>query len=90
MGGNRAVHLPQVAHTQYTASDERGREICALDGVLERCLADARAGRHRRFDFGISTENGGSELNGGLYALKREFGGGGVGYETYELPLSSA
>jgi hypothetical protein len=76
-----------VAHTQYTACDERGREICALDGVREHCVDDAAQRGHRFLDFGISTENGGSALNAGLYTFKREFGGGGVRYETYEHSL---
>ena len=78
---------PAVVHAQYVASDERGREVSALDGVLEHCIAQAAAAGHRFFDFGISTENGGSDLNRGLYTFKREFGGGGVGYEIYELAL---
>lgn len=78
---------PAVMHIQYMATDERGREVCALDTVLEHCIAQADAAGQRFFDFGTSTANGSSELNRGLYAFKREFGGGGVGYETYELVL---
>ena len=76
-----------VVHAQYMACDERGREICALDGVLEHCIDEAEMQGHRFFDFGISTENGGSAMNAGLYTFKREFGGGGVRYETYEHSL---
>jgi len=78
---------PRVAHVQYNATNDAGRETGAMDGVHAHSIEEAsRAGR-RFFDFGISTEAAGRQLNEGLYRFKAEFGGGGVAYEFYELPL---
>jgi hypothetical protein len=78
---------PSVAHVQYNAANDTGREIGALDGVFEHCIEEAAASGKRFWDFGISTESDGRELNEGLYRFKSEFGGGGVAYEFYELAL---
>jgi hypothetical protein len=78
---------PRVNHMQYNGISERGREISALDAIYERCIESTREERKRFFDFGISTEAEGQELNEGLYRFKYEFGGGGVAHEFYELSL---
>jgi len=76
---------PRVFHSQYIAADEAGRAAGALDAVFDHCLATATAAGVRYFDFGISTESDGRELNAGLYRFKAEFGGGGVVHQFYEV-----
>ena len=76
-----------VVHTQYIAASERGYEVCALDAIMESCIAEAAASGSRFFDFGISTDAQGTVLNEGLYRFKSEFGGSGVVHEFYELQL---
>lgn len=76
-----------VAHTQYIASDERGRETGALDFLIEYAIDAAFANGYRYFDFGISNEQNGLVLNEGLYRYKRTFGAGSVVHEFYELDL---
>jgi hypothetical protein len=78
---------PRVVHAQYIASSEIGHQANALDAVFEHCISVAQAHGARYFDFGTSNEREGQLLNGGLYAFKTEFGGGGVAYETYDLNL---
>jgi hypothetical protein len=76
-----------VAHAQYIAASELGRDLGALDGLFDlliRQYADSK----RFFDFGISTEGCGRLLNEGLIKQKEEFGGGGALHDVYELDLS--
>jgi hypothetical protein len=80
---------PRVVHSQYIASSVTGYELCALDAVLEHCIAQAQARQARYFDFGNSNEDEGRQLNAGLFNFKREFGAGSVVYEFYELDLKS-
>jgi lipid II:glycine glycyltransferase (peptidoglycan interpeptide bridge formation enzyme) len=88
LGGTVTFATPRVVHAQYIAAGERGREAFVLDAVFEHCIEEARGAGARFFDFGISTTDDGRRLNEGLHQFKLEFGGGGVGYETYELALN--
>jgi hypothetical protein len=76
-----------VAHAQYIAASEAGRDLGALDGLFD-FLIRHYARSKRVFDFGISTEDCGRILNEGLITQKEEFGGGGVMRDVYELDLS--
>ncbi len=78
----------QVAHIQYIAAGDEGREFGALD-LLFRHLITERFQQLEYFDFGISTEQGGRVLNGGLIFQKEGFGGRGVCYDSYEVDLTS-
>ena len=80
---------PLVVHAQYIASSIFGYKFSALDAVFEHCIEKAKAEKARYFSFGISTENEGQYLNQGLHQFKREFGGGGVIHEFYEIVLKS-
>lgn len=76
----------QVAHIQYIAAGEKGRELGALD-LLFRHLINERYRQMSYLDFGISTERGGQWLNEGLIFQKEGFGARVVCYDTYELEL---
>ena len=76
----------QVAHAQYIAVGEAGRESGALDGLFEH-LIGAHALTHRYFDFGISNTDQGRVLNEGLMRQKEEFGGSAVAHDVYRLAL---
>lgn len=80
-------NFKNVAHTQYIASNEQGREAGALDLLIEHSINAAFADNYCYFDFGISNEQGGQVLNEGLYRYKRTFGAGSVVHECYELDL---
>ncbi len=75
---------PNVAHTQYIANSDEGRQCGALDAVMDylinKCYTDKEY-----FDFGISNENKGRFLNEGLISQKQEFGGRAIAYDFYEL-----
>ena len=73
-----------LVHTQYLAANEEAREIGALD-LLIKTLIDEFAKSKKYFDFGISTENNGQYLNGGLIAQKEGFGGRSVAHQFFAL-----
>ncbi len=76
----------QVAHVQYIAAGNEGRELGALD-LLFRHLIQDRYKTLDFLDFGISTEQGGQLLNEGLIFQKEGFGGRAVCYDSYEIVL---
>ncbi len=76
----------QVAHAQYIAVGDAGREAGALDGLFEH-LIGVHAATHRYFDFGISNTDQGRVLNDGLVRQKEEFGGSAVVHDFYRVTL---
>jgi CelD/BcsL family acetyltransferase involved in cellulose biosynthesis len=77
----------RVVHAQYIASSERGMDVNALDAVFESSIDEAGRAGVGYFDFGTSNREDGQVLNDGLYDFKVGFGGGGVAYECYDVPL---
>lgn len=75
-----------VAHTQYMANSDRGREIGALDRVIDHLVTTVYRNR-RYFDFGISNEREGQYLNEGLIGQKEGFGARAVAHDFYRLRL---
>jgi hypothetical protein len=86
LAGTLVYDFGHVAHTQYLASSQDGREVGALDYVLSHLLDEVFV-QHRYFSFGISTEQAGRYLNEGLIFQKEGFGGRGVAHDFYELEL---
>lgn len=72
-------------HTQYIASNATGREVSALDAVIEHSISLGINAKKRWFDFGINNENNGLILNNTLYTYKNGFGGGGYTHDFYQL-----
>jgi hypothetical protein len=75
-----------VAHAQYMAANDTGKRVGALDLILEFLIGEHYAEK-RFFDFGISTENDGRELNEGLMGNKEGFGARTVMHDLYEITL---
>lgn len=76
-----------VAHVQYIASTERGRQDGALDLVFDTLLQQIYA-ETPYFDFGISNEDAGRRLNGGLIEQKEGFGARAIVHDHYTLDLA--
>jgi hypothetical protein len=76
----------RVAHAQYISATDEGREVGATDMIVNTLVEGAYASR-RFFDFGISTERGGTHLNEGLAENKQGYGARAVVYDFYELEL---
>lgn len=73
---------PTVAHAQYIASSDEGRDCGALDLIFDRLLGEVFSQR-RWFDFGISNEQAGRVLNVGLIEHKEGFGARAVVHDHY-------
>ena len=75
-------------HIQYIAASDEGREQGALDYLFDYLINHYKKLGKRYFDFGISTENGGTVLNEGLLFQKEGFGGRAICYDTYDIDLN--
>lgn len=75
-----------IAHTQYLANSSEGRDVGALDLIVDYLLTEYYKDK-RYFDFGISCEQAGRYLNAGLIAQKEGFGARSVVHDFYELIL---
>ena len=89
VAGTVIFECRQVAHVQYIASGDKGREYGALD-LLFKHLINERYKQFEYLDMGTSNENDGKFLNEGLIFQKEGFGGRAVCYDTYEVDLRNS
>ncbi len=75
-----------VAHTQYLANSDLGRDLRALDFLIDYLITDVYANA-KYFDLGTSNEDNGRFLNRGLIRQKSSFGARSVVHDFYELDL---
>lgn len=76
----------ETVHTQYLANSDEGRQVGALDCVIDYLLNEVYPDK-KYFDFGISNENAGRYLNRGLIAQKEGFGARAVVHDFYEMKI---
>jgi hypothetical protein len=86
LAGVLVYDFGRAVHTQYLAASEEGRERNALNLLLAELIEHTYADRHY-FSFGISTEQEGQVLNGGLITQKEYFGARAVVHDFYEWVL---
>ncbi|WP_276498283.1 GNAT family N-acetyltransferase [Pontibacter litorisediminis] len=87
LAGVLVYETPQVVHSQYIATSEQGRNVHALDVLLDWLLTEVYP--HKRyFSFGISTERQGRYLNEGLIRNKESYGARTIVHDFYELRLA--
>ena len=79
----------KVAHVQYLATCEEGRELGALDLLLRHIINNGFKAM-RYIDMGASTSQQGHILNQNLIAFKEGFGGRAICYDGYEIRLESS
>lgn len=75
-----------VVHTQYLACNKVGRDICALDMLIDHVILKS-ATYAKYFDFGISNENNGKYLNNGLISQKESFGARAIVHDFYSVDI---
>jgi hypothetical protein len=80
---------PRVAHVQYMATTEYGRDCGALDLCLAHLIGDVFADKPW-IDLGISNEMEGRFLNEGLIGFKEGFGARALVHDFYSLEISAA
>ena len=89
LAGALVYDFGQVAHVQYVANSEDGREVGALDVIIGHLIENVFSSR-RYFSFGSSNGQDGRYLNEGLIFQKEGFGSRGVAQDFYELDLSKS
>lgn len=75
-----------VVHAQYLACNSIGRDICALDMLIDFIILET-AKHAKVFDFGISNENDGKYLNSGLISQKESFGARAIVHDFYSVDI---
>ena len=86
LGGTLVFENKTIVHTQYLANSFEGRNIGALDFVIDKLINEVYSNK-RYFDFGISNEDAGRYINTGLIAQKEGFGARAVVHDFYELEI---
>lgn len=76
-----------VAHCQYIATSDAGRQNGTLAFLFSRLINDTFSNR-RYFDFGTSNEESGQILNSGLIHQKAGLGGRGIAYPSFTLSIN--
>lgn len=83
VAGTTIFETATVAHAQYISANELGRNFGGLDFLFDFLLKHFA---HKRFfDFGISNEKQGSQVNKGLLSWKESFGGRSIAHDFYEI-----
>jgi len=88
LAGIIIYETPLVAHAQYIAATDAGKEIGALHFVMDYLLNNEYA-RKKYFDFGTSMAPDGEHLNEGVLRYKESFGARAVVYDHYFCDLES-
>ena len=83
VAGTTIYETPTVAHVQYGAVTEKGRQTGAQAYLFSE-LIEQYKGKHF-FDFGTSNEKGGRALNHGLLDWKEGFGARCYMHDFYEI-----
>ncbi|MDG1798433.1 MAG: hypothetical protein P8H35_07685, partial [Flavobacteriales bacterium] len=86
-GGAILFIANNVVHAQYISSSAKAKKKRALDFII--CfICEHYKNKLEWFDFVISTENNGKNLNFNLIKSKEEFGLSAICYDTYELNIT--
>jgi hypothetical protein len=87
LAGVTVYETPTVAHAQYSAATEKGRQLGAQTYLASALIEHYQ---HKQvFDFGISNENGGRILNHGLQDWKEGFGARCFAHDFYEVATAN-
>jgi hypothetical protein len=86
LGGTLVFENEIIVHTQYLANSLEGRNVGALDFVIDKLINEVYEDK-KYFDFGISNEDAGRYLNTGLITQKEGFGARAVVHDFYELEI---
>ncbi|WP_343614329.1 GNAT family N-acetyltransferase [Flavobacterium sp.] len=88
VGGTTVFETQNVAHCQYISKDPDKEDLGSLD-YLFHYLIEERFSQKRFFDFGISNENQGKNLNEGLTYWKESFGASTIVHDFYEVDTAN-
>jgi hypothetical protein len=88
IAGSTIFETSTVAHSQYISGKEGKNELGGLD-LLHYYLITEVYKTKRFFDFGISNEENGQKINGGLSYWKESFGASTIVHDFYEVKTSN-
>ena len=88
VGGTTIFESKNVAHSQYISANSFKNEYGTLD-FLHHYLITEVFNQKAYFDFGVSNEEGGKKLNGGLSYWKESFGAHTVTQDFYEIEVDN-
>jgi hypothetical protein len=88
VGGTTVFETETTAHCQYISKNPNIEDLGSLD-FLFQYLIHERFAHKRFFDFGISNENQGKNLNEGLTYWKESFGASTIVHDFYEVETSN-
>lgn len=87
VAGTTIFETETVAHAQYISANEIGRKSGGLDFLFDFLLK--HFSHKRYFDFGVSNEKQGTQVNKGLLSWKESFGGRSITHDFYELKTAN-
>ena len=88
VAGATLFETDTVAHVQYISANEDKQQLGSLDYLFEY-LINQRFKDKKFFDFGISNENQGKNLNKGLLYWKETFGARSISCKFYEVDTAN-
>jgi hypothetical protein len=88
VGGTTIFESKNVAHSQYISANSFKNEYGTLDFLHHHLITEV-FNQKAYFDFGISNEEGGKKLNGGLSYWKESFGADTVTQDFYEIEVAN-
>lgn len=87
VAGTTIFETPKVAHVQYISANKDKQRLGSLDFLFDY-LINAVYRDKMYFDFGMSNENEGRNINQGLINWKEGFGARSVIHDFYEIDLN--
>ncbi|HIP02203.1 MAG TPA: GNAT family N-acetyltransferase [Campylobacterales bacterium] len=87
LAGGIIFDNPEITHLQYVANSNEGRQIGALDFLIDHLIRETCKDK-KYFDFGTSNEENGRVLNMGLIDQKERFGARAVTNDRYVWDIS--
>lgn len=84
VAGTTIFETETVAHSQYISSNYAKNELGSLDFLHYKLITEVFHSK-KYFDFGISNENQGRNVNAGLSYWKESFGSGFVSQDFFEV-----
>jgi hypothetical protein len=88
IAGTTIFDSNQVAHAQYISANDSKNELGSLDFLYHDLITNVFKNK-KYFDFGISNENQGKNLNNGLSFWKESFGASTIIQDFYEVKTSN-
>jgi hypothetical protein len=88
VAGTTIFETNLVAHSQYISGNSNKNELGSLDFLHDYLISNVFKNK-KYFDFGISNENQGKNINEGLLYWKESFGARSITQDFYEVEIEN-